>query len=36
MSRLASVASMPNGATSQPVAIPMAIMRAWASIDRAR
>ena len=31
MSRLARVASMPNGATSQPVAIPMAIIRAWVS-----
>ena len=31
MSRFASVASMPNGPTGQPVAIPMAIMRAWVS-----
>ena len=36
MSRLVSVASMPNGATSQPVATPTAIMSAWVSRVMAR
>ena len=36
MSRLARVASMPNGATSQPVAIPVVIIRACVSRVMAR
>src|SRR5450631_3981697 len=33
ISRLARVASMPNGATSQPEAIPIAIISAWVRMD---
>ena len=36
MSRLARVASMPNGATSQPEAMPIAIISAWVRMDIAR
>ena len=36
MSRFTSVASMPNGPTTQPVPTPTTIMSAWARIDRAR
>ncbi len=36
ISRFSSVASMPNGPTTQPVPTPTTIMSAWARIDRAR